>query len=199
MTRMRRRLFTSLSALALALCAIFSFWWVGSFTEFDDLGWRTPSPDGMTRVHAIHTLRGNAAIVIYSLPTGSFISGDAPYHLYYASMVPPERYQLTGTTSFGFGHGSSRHDPIGWTGLNDLPVSNAKWSITKYEGSYYRFPMWPAPVLSAILSAIWIRRWLQRRRRARVGACLFCGYDLRATPGRCPECGAVSNASKGNA
>ena len=53
-------------------------------------------------------------------------------------------------------------------------------------------PYWLIVPLTAILPLRW---WLHRRRRrawAVSGRCLGCGYDLRGSPDRCPECGATN-------
>ena len=52
---------------------------------------------------------------------------------------------------------------------------------------------WLAVGVTALLPAGWVvRRGVTvRSDRRRLGLCLRCGYDLRATPGRCPECGTV--------
>jgi hypothetical protein len=63
-----------------------------------------------------------------------------------------------------------------------------------YSYSYAHVPYWPLipPFLIAGLPAV--RAFITGRRRLRrqaAGCCPSCGYDIRATPERCPECGAV--------
>jgi hypothetical protein len=57
-------------------------------------------------------------------------------------------------------------------------------------------PLWMFAVAAAVLPSSSVGRfWVKRRRCGRRdGHCPACGYDLRATPDRCPECGKVAKA-----
>ena len=55
------------------------------------------------------------------------------------------------------------------------------------------FPHWAAVVALATPAAVHAVR--RRRRAAKSGLCRACGYDLRATPARCPECGRATTVN----
>jgi hypothetical protein len=60
-----------------------------------------------------------------------------------------------------------------------------------YHREDYPFPFWQLFLLFLVLPARWVQLEHRRRVKSRVGVCSECGYDLRATPERCPECGAI--------
>jgi hypothetical protein len=53
-------------------------------------------------------------------------------------------------------------------------------------------PTWCVATATLVLPGVEVARRVRKRRRAAGATCAACGYDLCATPDRCPECGAAS-------
>ena len=68
----------------------------------------------------------------------------------------------------------------------DASPAGAEWPIYEWR---IATPLWAVALASGVLPAARLVSRLCRRRRGRSGLCPSCGYDLRATPDRCPECG----------
>jgi hypothetical protein len=49
-------------------------------------------------------------------------------------------------------------------------------------------------ILPGVRGATWVREYRQERGRKKKGLCERCGYDLRATTARCPECGTMAKS-----
>lgn len=103
-----------------------------------------------------------------------------PYVL--VSLARPARLHNAG----GFGTNAIRLDlprhwdgpRAGWTWVESAPIL---WSVT--------VPFWLPMAMSVILPLHWVLRTRRRWRLRGVGFCPSCGYDLRASADRCPECG----------
>jgi hypothetical protein len=85
----------------------------------------------------------------------------------------------------------ARYPDNSWLGFGQTRFSNTGVLGThSYRG--ITVPFWMVPLALILFFVGW---YLMRRRPSKLwriqGLCPSCGYDLRASPSRCPECGAA--------
>jgi hypothetical protein len=87
--------------------------------------------------------------------------------------------------------------PFSYIDFNVIPGVYLHWSLSNGRFFEFHFDYWLLLVIGSATRvarlAAALRRAARRHRaaRARGHLCQSCGYDLRATPQRCPECGAA--------
>ena len=87
-----------------------------------------------------------------------------------------------------------------WIGLHSSGFTgfHTSWTPSYSHDKNPRFGYWrvaipfwiPASLFSIILLPPLVQSY-RRRKRRKLGLCVKCGYDLRASKDRCPECGAA--------
>ena len=76
-----------------------------------------------------------------------------------------------------------------------IPVAPRYWELrwgalpNTANGWFVAVPHWLLLLMSSALPLYWLLVLKRTRKRRRMGLCIACGYDLRASTGRCPECG----------
>jgi hypothetical protein len=66
----------------------------------------------------------------------------------------------------------------------------------RYHSRNFWLPLWILIVLGSVMPAVRFMRWRRRSRLVAAGRCAVCGYDLRASAERCPECGTLATTAR---
>jgi hypothetical protein len=191
----KRRLFAILSALSLLLFVAVVVLWVRSYSGSDYVSRGRLVSSGPRVVRSsVHQMRWTRGCI--HLTAGEhtyFPSGDS------APVVEGERPAHWGWGRLGVGH-------EGWEELPRRSLWN-RLGFHRYSGQGLMtsfssestdgivVPAWLPVAILGIAPLVWVRRLGGRRSRSRRGLCPSCGYDLRATPERCPECGKLATPS----
>ncbi|HEX8525135.1 MAG TPA: hypothetical protein VF669_22985 [Tepidisphaeraceae bacterium] len=162
-----------------ALCVVTTTFWIRSYWRADGASYvwqRGPS------IHATRSVSSELGRVTYHYALFSLSS------------------EMGGSFSYG-----SRRNPTGgdfelivdwgqqrW-GFGYLFVEEMSPMCMQRESIggdwFYSAPHWALAMVFGTGPMAWGTAVMRRRTRSKVGLCEICGYDLRASPDRCPECG----------
>jgi hypothetical protein len=183
----RHRLFTILFAMSLLLCVATVALWVRSLW-FED-GWRFGLyADTVT----------SASFLIKSDHGGWCFERDELPRIVRPIMSLDHSEvdtAVTGVSWVSFDHDLDWERQSRSLHFRYLPdVSREMTHSQLILASRLMVPSWSLVAVFSILPVWWAVLMLHHRRRRLAGCCPTCGYDLRTTPERCLECGAIPSS-----
>ena len=158
---MKRRLFNILSALSLLLCVVMALLWARSYWVVDSLAGYTD-----LRLVSVVSVQGSLRLRMIH-----FLQPPDPVTVRHGWQTVPVVWKQSGRGHLGF------------------YVGNVSFSFAGSRTVDVDIPHWFLFGVSAVSPVWWCLRRRRNRLKERMGLCLTCGYDLRASKERCPECG----------
>jgi hypothetical protein len=170
--RLRRKLFTLLAAISLLLCVATAALWVRSVSVHDEII-RERTAKNSWKLLTVASNRGVLRVRFneFVFRNGSSVlSADTITWKRSADASTHEGGGLSGFTNGGVVKGAQA----------------ARWVTV---------PHWFVVAILGVLPVLWFAERRRTAHRRASNRCTVCGYDLRATPERCPECGAFPASS----
>ena len=187
---MKRRLFTILSALSLLLfVAVVVAWvwsgWVAEILGYQSSSWTADLTRMYVRNYGIELANGRLGVFYdwYDTVVEAEHRVQGKWQGGWMRLSHDDRHMLgltRGTSRLGFHAHLNTHGAYG--------------PYMAGGTTYLAAPFWMVSAALIILPTARLCWWRKRRSRRGTGVCYSCGYDLRATPDRCPECGTAVTA-----
>jgi len=182
-----RDLFTFASAISLMMSVVVCAVWVRSYRTADIF--IKPSFSG------VRTFGSSCGQISYFVRDDSVLFEKGFVHwpprdtvpwMYFPTIHPIEDPELNDTWAHALGFILSRRQRVQIRyPIPELATSPPVFA-TLTDGTV---PDWFVVAAFGVLPACWIAARLRRRKPGGQMTCICCGYDLRASPDRCPECG----------
>jgi hypothetical protein len=176
----RRRIFNLLAAVSLILFVATVVLWMRSyFVMIDALAWWNRGPASASVHHAFETGIGLGGAAFCWNAQGPRVTKRPLGWVFHGSSEDKPYYPDPAQSGHWFGFQFYLHRRVDSNGM-------------EIRQRFVVVPCWSIALAFAILPAQWIKRWAQHRKLQiwqKQGRCLRCGYDLRASTDRCPECG----------
>jgi hypothetical protein len=197
MRRLLRHVLTFCSALSLMLCVAVCVLWVWSYSNpvqlfFVEHPPRPVYPDDMSNYVPYVAQWSFSVVSSHGHLTEKRMHVD--YHWPGDTSPEPDWWPKT----------RAGHRKANWSSHLGFGVSYVFGMRTPYRGPIVTghrdrwMPHWLLAVVTAVMPLFALTNVIRKRLRTgrtRRGLCPACGYDLRASPQRCPECGAAAAAA----